>query len=805
VKAFILTRQWRDTSSGIQLEIWLASDDGPIRLIVPNQQSVCFFREADLICLKKVLSQYPLLDYKSVTLKNFYGEPVMALYCPQQRILRDIRLICKHNNIVLWEDDIKPHERFLMERFITAGLEVEPESQQKKSTKKIKFNTLVSNKVRASDYRPRLKVISLDIETSSDTTIDKAQLYSIAVYSEACSLVFMVNGKLDDGIVNGEELSDGTLLYYYETEKSCLLSFLRWFQEHDPDVVIGWHVVQFDLWVLEKICQRVKVPFLFGRDRQTLHWREDSDSSTGSQSRHYAQVPGRVVLDGIELLRTAFYHFDSFSLQFVAKALLGESKLINHDNRGHAITELFKHDKESLASYNVQDCKLVWAIFEKTKLLDFAIERSRLTGLAMDRMGGSVASFDYAYLPRLHRQGYVAPSLGEFESDIVSPGGYVMRSKPGLYRNVLVLDFKSLYPSIIRTFAIDPYAFWIAEHQVMALKNTIPGFNGARFSRADAILPELITSLWAAREKAKLDNNKPLSQAIKIIMNSFYGVLGSTGCRFYDPRVCSSITLRGHEIIQRSRDWITEKGYDVIYGDTDSLFIWLGEDDSDIKPDDIGQQLSVGLNRWWQNTLRLDLNIESALEVEFETHYQHFLMPTIRGSTEGSKKRYAGIVVSDFGGVKKEELVFKGLETVRNDWTLLAKEFQQMLYYKIFKEEPYADSICQTVEGLLSGSLDDKLTYKKKLRRPLSAYEKSTPPHVKAARKLYESTGKLLGKGDTIYYILTVNGPEPLESQCSRIDYQHYLDKQLKPIADSILNFVDDGFERIIDQQISLI
>ncbi len=120
------------------------------------------------------------------------------------------------------------------------------------------------------------------------------------------------------------------------------------------------------------------------------------------------------------------------------------------------ITDNFLHNKQALAAYNLEDCRLVWLIFEKTQLLEFAQLRAQLTGLAIDRIGGSVAAFTNLYLPKLHRSGYVAPNMGDGVSDLISPGGYVMDSIPGLYDNVLVLDFKSLYPSIIRTFKIDP-------------------------------------------------------------------------------------------------------------------------------------------------------------------------------------------------------------------------------------------------------------------------------------------------------------------------------------------------------------
>ena len=149
-----------------------------------------------------------------------------------------------------------------------------------------------------------------------------------------------------------------------------------------------------------------------------------------------------------------------------------------------------------------------------------------------------------------------------------------MDSQPGLYDSVLVLDYKSLYPSIIRTFLIDPVGL------VEGLRHpsddaSVPGFLGARFSRTRHCLPSIVAQVSQGREAAKREKNKPLSQALKIIMNAFYGVLGSSGCRFFDPRLASSITLRGHEIMRQTRALIEAQGHAVIYGDTDSTFVWL--------------------------------------------------------------------------------------------------------------------------------------------------------------------------------------------------------------------------------------
>ena len=206
----------------------------------------------------------------------------------------------------------------------------------------------------------------------------------------------------------------------------------------------------------------------------------------------------------------------------------------------------------------------------------------------MDRVGGSVAAFTNLYLPHLHRSGYVAPNLPA-DGGLASPGGYVMQSKPGLYKNILVLDFKSLYPSIIRTFKIDPMGL------IEGLKNpenAIDGFKEAMFSREHHFLPDIVTELWRLRDIAKCSGDDARSHALKIIMNSFYGVLGSGGCRFV-TRLASSITLRGHEIANHRT--VVNPGMSG-YGDTDSTFVRLAEDMDAEQAQKFGQYMKTSTN-----------------------------------------------------------------------------------------------------------------------------------------------------------------------------------------------------------------
>ena len=795
--AFLLTRQWRDSSTGVLLDFWWATEKGALWTQVPAQEIVFFVARSQVNNVSLLLKRFRGWRLADVNLKTFRNQPVSALYFNRQRDARAAQDLFAAQSIEFWEADIRPHDRYLMERFINAGARVElPDASnlQPPDASNLQpptLKSLVNPRVLAGDYRPSLKAVSLDIET----TMDARELFSIAVWVDHdqthAPKVFMVG-----------EGESSLKLKYCATQKICLEAFFTWLIHYDPDVLIGWNIVQFDLWVLETLCQKCGIALALGRGGEAVHWRQEE----GESGRRFLVIPGRVALDGIELLKAANIRFESYALQYVAEKLLGKGKLLQGNTRGDDIARLFAEDKIALAEYNLRDCELVWDIFAVQKLLHFAIERSQLTGLSLDRIGGSVAAFEFCYLPRLHRRGYVAPNLGELESDVISPGGHVMNSRPGIYDNVLVLDFKSLYPSIIRTFLIDPCGFWLAEHGNLLPEKYVEGFNGAYFSREGHILPQIIENLSLARDLAKKEKNAPLSHALKIIMNSFYGVLGSTGCRFYDPRVCSSITLRGHDIIQRSRDWIEQQGYAVIYGDTDSLFVWLENNcvgklaKNQEQCQKIGARLARELNQWWKTLIAAEFEIQSHLEIQFETHYLRFLMPTIRGSEVGTKKRYAGVV--DVDG--KHELVFKGLESVRTDWTRLAKDFQAELYGKIFAGENYVEFLRATSDAVLAGKRNDDLIYRKRLRRHLHEYQKNIPPQVQAARKYVQRTGKPLRRGDWVDYVITLQGAEPVAAQQSPLDYQHYVDKQLRPVADSILHFMEQSLSSLVDNQLSL-
>jgi DNA polymerase-2 len=497
---------------------------------------------------------------------------------------------------------------------------------------------------------------------------------------------------------------------------------------------------------------------------------------------YFASITGRVVIDGPPALRSSFYSFEDFRLETVAQEMLAEGKTITSDrNKVEEIERLFKEDKKSLAEYNLKDALLVTNIFRKSGLIELSVRRSQLSGLLMDQLGMMTAAFDHFYLPKLHRSGYVASNVKDIEANDHAAGGYVMEPVPGIYDNVIVLDFKSLYPTIIQTFKIDPLS------RLLSDIDTIETLNGYKFSLSQHFLPGFITGLMEQRNLANKKKDKQLSQAIKILMNSFYGVMGSFGCRFYHPDLPTAITGTGHKLLLGSKDYLAKNGYKVVYGDTDSLFIKLKEGEGK-NAAECGKSLAKQLNEYWREKIIKEYNLKSYLELEYEKYYRKFIITPARGSEVGAKKRYAGLLSEN----REEKLEFVGLEFVRSDWTQLAKEFQVELYNRVFHNENIEKWLKDFVLKVKNGVFDEKLVYKKRLRKDVEDYTKNIPQHVKAAKLLGESSG-------TVYYVITKRGPIPVELKHNDIDYDHYIEKQLKPIADSVLSLLGKSFDSFVD------
>jgi len=280
--------------------------------------------------------------------------------------------------------------------------------------------------------------------------------------------------------------------------------------------------------------------------------------------------------------------------------------------------------------------------------------------------------------------------------------------------------------------------------------------------------------------------------AIKILMNSFYGLMGSYRCRFYHADLPTNITQSGHWILKQSIEFFENLNLEVLYGDTDSLFLKLPVEvkDKNKYANEVKDKLNDFLNR-----LILDeFGVPSFLELEFEKMYDQIFFSSMRDSASGAKKRYAGFIHG--------KIHFVGMEYIRSDWTDLAKKFQHDLYTHFFMGEAVESFIKKYILDLKNGQFDDLLVYTKRLSKAPEEYTKNIPQHVKAAL-LIDHKGPYRLK--EVSYVLTVKGPIPIQHNPTHPDYEHYIEKQIKPIADQVLRAQGSSFDGIqLGDQLSL-
>lgn len=414
-------------------------------------------------------------------------------------------------------------------------------------------------------------------------------------------------------------------------------------------------------------------------------------------------------------------------------------------------------------------------------------KRSSITQTPLSKVKSPIATLDIMYLKELHKRGFVASSHYDFSNSSQIEGAYVIEPKKDFYKNIFVFDFKSLYPSIIMTFNIDPFTF-TNENQS---KQLITAPNGANFSREKGILPDLIKQIYLEREIAKKENDDIKSYALKITMNSFYGAIASPKSRYYNRNIGEAITSFGRKILLKAKAFVEKRGDIVIYGDTDSIFVKINGLDSNNLEEmkRYGKQIETKLNEFFMEWIEHEFKLKSYLKIELEKIYSKFFI--------ASKKRYVGF---DLMKGKKQ---FVGMEAIRGDWTELARNFQKELVELIFNESKLKDIkkyIIVKINDLKAGKYDSELIYTKKITKPLTEYTKTTPPHVKAARELKNFHGQV------VRYIMTKNGPKHINlikenKKHYEYDYEHYIEKQLKGVSDDLLETIGIDFDSIIDDK----
>ncbi|MDY0066462.1 MAG: DNA polymerase II [Steroidobacteraceae bacterium] len=701
--------------------------------------------------------------------RTFEGVAVSRIEAATPSDVPQLRERLHEAGVETFEADVRFAVRYLIERGVKGGCEIEGPAAPEPG-----FDLVFRNpELRPADVQVEPRVLSFDIETDAAGE----RLLAISMYGRGA------DGVLLDEVLIVDDAGRETPPHARScrTEFAALDLFCQRIKEFDPDVLTGWNTIDFDLTVLQRIALRLRHRLELGREPGAMRLRQ----AQGYFGSGQASIPGRLVLDGIDLLRGAFVRMEDYSLDAVARDVLGEGKAVAGDVRDRMaeIIHNYHYDLTAFALYARTDARLAYQIVERLDLVRLAFARSRLVGMTPDRVAASIASFDFLYLAELEKRRLVAPTArsGDSRVYVAQQGGHVLEPIAGLHAHVWVFDFKSLYPSIIRTFNIDPLSY----QRRPAPDDDLIETPGGAFSREPAILPRLLDELFARREAASKAGDGVAAHAIKILMNSFYGVLGTPACRFYNPALANSITGVGREILLWSKRWFEAAGFAVLYGDTDSLFVQSAGGETQALVEQ-GAALAAALNEALAAYIQERWRVVSRLELKFEKLYLKLFLPHARHSTRGASKRYAGLRAG------ADAVEFVGMEVVRRDWTALAKQVQRELYRRLFAHEPVDDYLAQVVRQVRSGSLDEALVYRKNLRKEAEEYTATTPPHVAAARKSRRPPGRLIS------YVMTTAGPEPIDNVQHALDREHYVLKQVKPVAEPVLGALGLDFERAI-------
>ncbi len=796
--------------------------DGSTFAIVENRYQPNFYlREGDSGAVQQIVASMSAsgqlhadgaVRLSPCPLRTMDGEPCRQVVCATRELKRRLRDALQLVGARTYEADLRMADQFRLERQIHGPIRIRGEPIKGRHV----THVFVDPEVEAGTWQPQLSVLSIDIETDVRTQ---------AVRAVALSLQdpFRDAPAEEEVLFLGPELHEPGVKCF-DDEKVLLRAFRDRLVALDPDVITGWNVIDFDLQVLSDRFRRYRLPFTLGRSREAAVYLPQSE---GRGSR--VIVPGRQVWDGVRIVRASPDAFEDYSLETVAGAILGYGKrieILEGEERIGAIDRLYREQPGELCAYCLEDARLVHRIMGRTGLFQLTLRRCVLIGVAPDLAWTSIAAFEHLYTEALHQRGMVAPTFGVDPLPMEgAPGGIILAPRPGVFDEVLVFDFQSLYPSIIRTFNIDPLSYLGGRSGGPSEgQQPIRAPNGAAFGREPGILPELLDRFFEGRAEAKAKGDAVASFVYKIIMNSFYGVLGARRCRFAGSDLAGAITSFGQRILGWCRDFLEDLGYSVLYGDTDSLFVTVlcapaeADAPADAQPLTLdGQEICSRVNRALEEYLAETYGVEPRLTLRFEKRYDRFFLPPLRGGggqgEKGRAKGYAGLLAAatsagttsaaatsagtTSAGTSdlRRRIEVRGMEAVRRDWTDLAHDFQIRLLELLFLKrslEEIQGYIGELVEALYRGQLDDKLVYRKALRKSISAYTRNTPPHVKAAALL--PRGKQRG---LIRYVITRDGPQPQGRISAPIDYDHYLERQLMPIASAFTEVLKTELEAL--------
>ena len=673
----------------------------------------------------------------------------------------------------VYEYDIVFWKRYLIDNGLSPllGISVKAHKEGK---------NLIVDSISSKTAKPfRLNYICFDIETYNPRGILPNAEHDPAImisYSNGSERKVLTTKRIDRDFVVS-----------FSGEKEMIEAFVQAVQKNDIDVIAGYNSSNYDVPYLIKRAARTNAGFDL-----TRYGEEVKQEHHGLLEA--IRIPGRINVDVYNVTKfisivgasEKLLRINRFTLGEVYRSITGETKTTVDKGNIWQMWDGSPEELGKLADYSLSDSVALERLYDFFMPLE--IEMAKITGYTLGETAVSTTGQLVEYL--LMRYAKMnneliqnKPGEGEIQNRLANPieGAYVKTPEAGIYENIAVFDFRGLYPSIIIAHNIDPSTV------CRDCTEFYESPDGTRFRKSPAgIVPMALKMLVAERSEVKKaykinPDNKTLaarSQALKILANSFYGYLGYARSRWYARECAGSVTAFGRFYITRAIEEAERAGFKVIYSDTDSLFIVLG----DRKKED-----AVAFLR------SVNGSLPESMELELEDFYVRGVFVGKRGGESGgagAKKKYA--LLSESGRVK-----IKGFELVRRDWSSIARETQRRVLEAVLKEgskEKAVAIVKGVVEDLREGRVQLKdLTVYTQLRKSMDSYDAKSP-ELAAAQKAVASGQKRKDQieGATIGYIITKSGSTisekaVLEEFATDYDADYYIKHQVLPATLKIL------------------
>jgi len=641
-----------------------------------------------------------------------------------------------------YEFDIPFAKRYLIDKGITPFDIYE----FKVLNKDEKFNVISVSKEKNTEsiWNNNMNILCFDIETYNPNGMSRSDKDPVIMLSYS----YLSYGKKGSGVITYKEVNRD-FVRIVKDEKELFTEFMHILNEFDIDIVSGYNSANFDIRYMLERAKTLKIKFNLNRfEGETKIERHGMVDKVKIAGRIHVDM--YVVAKFISVVGSAesILKLNSYTLKNVYEAVSKDKKVMIEKANIYEMWDGSISDLGLLADYNLNDSHSLHIVYDS--FIHIMIELSKISKNSLSDICVSTTGqiVEFLLMRFAFMYGELIPNKPNNEmirKRLSEPiiGAYVKTPNPGIYKNLAIFDFRSLYPSIIVSYNIDPSSL------CTNCEDYYESPVGYKFSKTKkAITPRILEILIEARKEVKRKYKKDKSnivlgsqsQALKITSNSFYGYLGYARSRWYSREAASSVTAYARQYIQKAISSSEKEGFEVIYGDTDSVVILLN-------------------NKTREDAVKFidkfNHELPESMYLELEDFYKRaiFVGKKVKQSTTGAKKKYA--MISYDGYIK-----IRGFELVRRDWSKIARDTQKKVLEIILKEgkESKAISIVKkTIERLKKGEVPlEDLTIRTQLRKRIDSYGIKSP-EVMAAKKAIEL--KLKKKSEMehsiISYIIT--------------------------------------------------